>query len=168
MPKLNDLQLILLATAAQRDTGSLYPPAASADGTGARLTKAITALVKAGLAQERETGNQHTTCRTDLDLRYGMFITPAGAAVVGVGEPEQGKVPAAALAHNRVPRASKASTVLALLQRDGGATLPELIAATGWLPHTTRAALTGLRKKGHAVDRSKRDGGTCYRIVTPA
>ena len=30
-------------------------------------------------------------------------------------------------------------------------TLAELIAATGWLPHTTRAALTGLRKRGYAV-----------------
>jgi site-specific DNA recombinase len=36
-----------------------------------------------------------------------------------------------------------------LLQRDCGATLEELIAATDWLPHTTRAALTGLRKRGY-------------------
>ena len=42
-------------------------------------------------------------------------------------------------------------TVLELLQRDCGATLEELIAATDWLPHTTRAALTGLRKRGYAV-----------------
>jgi hypothetical protein len=55
--------------------------------------------------------------------------------------------------------------VLALLSRPDGATLPELIAATGWLPHTTRAALTGIRKKGHHVARTKRDGATCYRVV---
>jgi hypothetical protein len=36
--------------------------------------------------------------------------------------------------------------VIALLQQEQGATLAELIATTGWLPHTTRAALTGLRK----------------------
>jgi len=43
-----------------------------------------------------------------------------------------------------------------LLQRDCGATLDELVASTGWLPHTTRAALTGLRKRGFtiAIDRS--------------
>lgn len=35
----------------------------------------------------------------------------------------------------------------------GGASLDELAGATGWLPHTTRAALTGLRKKGHAHTR---------------
>jgi hypothetical protein len=37
--------------------------------------------------------------------------------------------------------------VVGLLQRDHGATLTVLIAATDWLPHTTRAALTGLRKR---------------------
>jgi hypothetical protein len=40
-----------------------------------------------------------------------------------------------------------------------------MVEATGWLPHTTRAALTGLRKKGHVLEKSKRDDATCYRIV---
>jgi hypothetical protein len=41
-----------------------------------------------------------------------------------------------------------------------------LIAATGWLAHTTRAALTGLRKRGYAVaiDRSDDKRGSFYRI----
>jgi hypothetical protein len=60
---------------------------------------------------------------------------------------------------------TKQARVIALLERDTGATLDELIAATGWLPHTTRAALTGLRHKGFALDKSKRqDGTTVYRI----
>jgi hypothetical protein len=46
--------------------------------------------------------------------------------------------------------------------------MPELIEATGWLPHTTRAALTGLRKKGHAIARGKRDDATCYTLAGPA
>lgn len=50
---------------------------------------------------------------------------------------------------------SKISQVIALLQRPEGATLAELVAATGWLPHTARAALTGLRKKGHRYYVSK-------------
>jgi hypothetical protein len=63
------------------------------------------------------------------------------------------------------PRApSKLAQVLALLRRDEGATLAEMVAATGWLPHTTRAALTGLRKKGHVLVRDKRGEVTCYRI----
>jgi hypothetical protein len=63
---------------------------------------------------------------------------------------------------------SKISVVLGLLRREQGATLAELVEATGWLPHTTRAALTGLRKKGHVIDKSKREDVTCYRIVVPA
>jgi hypothetical protein len=61
---------------------------------------------------------------------------------------------------------SKLARVIGLLERDHGATIAELIAATGWLAHTTRAALTGLRKRGYAVaiDRSDDKRGSFYRI----
>jgi Protein of unknown function (DUF3489) len=61
---------------------------------------------------------------------------------------------------------SKLAQVIELLHRDHGATIEELIAATGWLAHTTRAALTGLRKRGYAVaiDRSDDKRGSFYRI----
>jgi hypothetical protein len=56
--------------------------------------------------------------------------------------------------------------VTELLQRAHGATIGELIDATGWLAHTTRAALTGLRKRGYAIaiDRSDNERGSIYRI----
>jgi Protein of unknown function (DUF3489) len=55
-----------------------------------------------------------------------------------------------------VPReGSKLAAVIDLLRRDGGATVDQLAAAMGWLPHTTRAALTGLRKRGFGIDRRK-------------
>ena len=50
---------------------------------------------------------------------------------------------------------SKSSLVLQMLQRSEGATIAQLVAATGWLPHTTRAALTGLKKKGHEITSEK-------------
>ena len=59
---------------------------------------------------------------------------------------------------------NKSSAVLALLHRDKGASLTELVEATGWQPHTTRAVLTGLRKRGHAIERRERDGVTCYHL----
>lgn len=61
---------------------------------------------------------------------------------------------------------SKTARVLALLQRPEGATLEEMVAATGWLPHTTRAALTGLKKKGHAITSEKVDSVRRYRADT--
>ena len=50
--------------------------------------------------------------------------------------------------------------------RAGASQLDELVEATGWLPHTTRAALTGLRKRGYevSIDRSDREHGSRYRI----
>jgi Protein of unknown function (DUF3489) len=73
--------------------------------------------------------------------------------------------PASKLAIQR--RGSKLGGVIALLSRKGGASIEELISATGWLPHTTRAALTGLRKRGYGVERDRPDKGgrSVYRIV---
>jgi hypothetical protein len=62
---------------------------------------------------------------------------------------------------------NKTDTVLALLNRGGGATLDELVEVTGWLPHSARAALTGLKKKGHAIERTKLDGVSHYAIFKP-
>lgn len=62
---------------------------------------------------------------------------------------------------------SKQDRLAALLVRDEGATLEQMIAATGWLPHTTRAAMTGLRKSGYAIDSDKIDGVRTYRAVAP-
>lgn len=62
------------------------------------------------------------------------------------------------------PKPNKTEKVLALLVRTGGATLDELVEATGWLPHTARAMLTGLRKKGHTIERTKVGGVSRYAV----
>ncbi len=168
MPKLSDTQAILLTHAAQNETASLYPlPQTLRRGGG--ITRAIAALVSAGYVEERETQEPGAVHRTDAEVRYGIFATASGLAAIGIVDGEQGAAqppspePAAA-----APRITKAGTVVALLSQPTGATLPELITATGWLPHTTRAALTGLRKKGHTIVRYSRDGATCYRIDAAA
>jgi len=74
--------------------------------------------------------------------------------------------PEAASAPPAAKPQSKAALVEDLLQRSDGASLDDLCQATDWLPHTCRAFLTGLRKKGRAVERSKReDGVTIYRMA---
>jgi DNA-binding transcriptional regulator PaaX len=60
---------------------------------------------------------------------------------------------------------TKLALVIEHLQRADGATIIDLTQATGWLPHTTRAALTGLRKRGYAVIRERLGAGdSVYRI----
>jgi hypothetical protein len=67
----------------------------------------------------------------------------------------------------RTPRTAptKAATVQKLLSRPKGATLAEITDATSWLPHSARAFLTGLRRKGHDLVRECRTSGeTSWRI----
>jgi hypothetical protein len=60
---------------------------------------------------------------------------------------------------------SKLAQVIELLRRADGATIVDLTQATGWLPHTTRAALTGLRKRGYTVIRDRIGAGDpVYRV----
>jgi len=71
-------------------------------------------------------------------------------------------------AEARTKEPSKTNKVLALLKQKGGATLDDLVQATGWLNHTTRAALTGLKKRGHRIERTKVDGVSRYTLVEGA
>ena len=86
--------------------------------------------------------------------------------------PDETEASAVSLEHEVQPaqpkRSSKAQTVLTLLGRPEGATLDELVEATGWLPHTTRAAMTGLKKKGHQITRTKVAGVSRYAVTETA
>jgi hypothetical protein len=125
--------------------------------------------------------------RATKNRNIGAFITEAGRAVVSVELPTilqenvavanvndsnvqglAGVAPVSLASPRAAPRPTKQTLTLDLLKRDGGASLVELAAATGWLPHTMRAALTGLRKKGHPIVAEKTDGVTRYRIAAGA
>ncbi|WP_227440529.1 DUF3489 domain-containing protein [Methylobacterium sp. W2] len=92
-------------------------------------------------------------------------LTPAGYVSVGMTPPVP--VPHAGVDRATLPptAVSKRELVLRLLSRAEGASLAELIAISGWLPHTTRAVLSRLRSAGRILAKSKRaDGATAYRI----
>lgn len=63
---------------------------------------------------------------------------------------------------------NKTEQLFALLACPERARLDQLMEATGWLPHTTRAALTSFRKKGNLIERSKVDGINRYAIAAKA
>ncbi|MGE3744202.1 MAG: DUF3489 domain-containing protein [Sphingomonadaceae bacterium] len=178
--KLSDMQLVLLTTACQRKDGSLLPPPESLGHQAIRIRKAVAALIKHGLAIEYEGVDDTRAWRRVEEIIFGVMITEGGRAIV---EPEsaiastkpevcldatiQRLISVPAIIANTRP-ATKQALVLNLLKRAGGTTLPEIVSETGWLPHTSRAALTGLRKKGHAITADKRDGVTHYRIDVAA
>jgi hypothetical protein len=171
--KLDDLHLILLSTSAQRDDGNVLPVAPTIADQTDRIAKALPALLKHKLVDQVGGLTTGHAWRTDGDERFALVINDAGRAAIGVSDNgEESATPNIALVEpvsDVAPRAgSKSAAVIALLQREQGATLIEMVQATGWLPHTTRAALTGLRKKGHAIAKSKRSDMTCYSIVAGA
>ena len=67
------------------------------------------------------------------------------------------------------PRAStKRALLIGMLERPDGASVAELGQQLGWLPHTVRAAITGLRHAGRQVTRSKdAEGQSVYRLARP-
>jgi hypothetical protein len=188
--KLNDTQLVLLSAASQRTDGYLAPP------TGPRLAsakKAAAKLLAEGLVREVRARKDAPVWRRDdaSDQAFALKLTAAGLKAIAVdpgNDAEQGEgAPCEALpaasdiaepdslreadeegSSPRIPRAgTKISEVVGILGREAGATLEEIVAATGWLPHTARAALTGLRKRGYSLvsGRSDRVRGTVYRIA---
>jgi hypothetical protein len=75
--------------------------------------------------------------------------------------------PARAPAAAAAPRpGSKIEAAIELLRRPAGASTQELMLANGWLAHSTRAVMTGLRKRGYTVETIRGEGtGTSYRIT---
>ncbi len=152
----------------------------------AQVAKVTTTLIDGGLAKEVRAKAGYPVWRKDeAGQAFSLKVLKAGRAIVATSSPAvtgaaAGEDAAQAVADNAkprapadpvsAPRAPKQSAIVALMQRPGGASIADLIDATGWLPHTTRAALTGLRKKGFAIARSpaEQGGGSVYRIGAAA
>ena len=81
------------------------------------------------------------------------------AEAPGSLQPTEGGTPAAGAT------GSKAAAVISLLNRDGGATLEQMMEATGWQKHSVRGFMAGALKKRHgvAVQSAKIDGVRTYR-----
>jgi len=65
----------------------------------------------------------------------------------------------------KAEKPSKLDQIVTLLARSNGATLAELVSATGWQKHSVRGAIAGaLKKKGHTIVSEESDGERRYRI----
>ena len=191
--KLTDTQFAILSEASQRKDRCLILPKTL---KGAAAEKVAAKLLKAGLVREikgkagmeawrrdEETGQAYSLNLTDAGLKAITADERGSQSIPSTSVPRNtnkdsskvkiGAVLAAARSATGAPTATaprqgtKIARVVELLERDQGAKLDELIAATGWLPHTARAALTGLRHRGYEVrlERGENGRASVYRAL---
>jgi hypothetical protein len=172
--KLSDAQLVILNTAAQRADGSLLPLPESLATKGAALNRVmIEILSKRKLVEERRAISGAPEWRRDEERHpLGLFITKAGLLALGIDEAEKTKPAQAAASmscqrktgaakprrkqkkasptspkRHKAPSQSKQDVVIQMLRRRSGVTIEEIIAETGWQPHSVRGFFSGLVKK---------------------
>jgi hypothetical protein len=100
-----------------------------------------------------------------------LSATPSPSATPSVSPASpRSASPSSALASNPSlrRRPTKQDRLIDMLSRGEGCTVTELTVTFGWLPHTVRAALTGLRRKGFVLTRSKNEAGTTIYRLSPA
>jgi hypothetical protein len=196
--KLSDAQLVILSAAAQRSDGSLLPLPESLAAKGAALHRVmIETLCKRKLAEERRTINGAPEWRRDQECRpLGLFITKSGLLALGVTETEETRSAQAAASMPRQrktgaakprgkarkaspagskrrtkPSQSKQDLVIQMLRRQSGVTIGDIIAKTGWQPHSVRGFFSGLVKKKlklPLVSEVGKDGVHRYHIAAVA
>ena len=81
-------------------------------------------------------------------------------------KPKNAKSAPAAAEKVAAKRQSKGDKVVALLRRENGATLEEMMKATGWQKHSVRGFMAGTLKKRHGFTAvsEKTDTGRVYRV----
>ena len=122
---------------------------------------AETANTEAGVSAEQPTPTKKPRSAAQKahvapsQARSGKKATPAKKANKGAKSAKSPKKAAGAR------QGSKTAQVLDLLQRSGGATLKELMKATGWQAHSVRGFMSGAlgKKMGLAVTSTKAEDG---------
>ena len=135
--------------------------------TGKAFALKLTAAVAKAIVVEGEASSNEPTA-TEEGAAPVPMPTASSAALANITQETAGPGSIERRGRGEPRPNSKIAAVIGLLSRPGGATLADLIAVTGWLPHTTRAALTGLRKRGYvvALAQSDRNRGSAYSIAS--
>jgi Protein of unknown function (DUF3489) len=112
----------------------------------------------------------------DQEMTAVQQTKRAGTAFAGKAPAKARKTPGVAgsraakavLADRGEDPRSKRALLVDRLGRPEGARIDDLTRELGWLPHTVRAALTGLRRKGYVIARERTEGeASVYRATPP-
>ena len=179
--KLTQTHISLLRSAIGHADRCVAPP----NGWAATEKKSAAKMIENGWLKEIKAKPGASTWRKDgaTGTAYSLKITAAGIKAAALNEAQAGEAVTgstmdlkeinadkdlAKAATNAKAQATQAvdqqrtfregtklAGVMKLLQRDGGVTVGELSTTMNWQPHSTRAVLTGLRKRGIALARHK-------------
>jgi hypothetical protein len=172
MTKLTDTQRVILSAASQRTDRLALPLPKSLKGGAAH--KVINALIEKGLLKEVKANrklNDPVWRENDDGQGLTLIVTDAGFAAIGIEiEPQKPKnqrpEPKPATTERKAREGTKQALVIEMLRRPEGATIPEIVEATDWQPHTIRGAMAGsLKKKLGLTITSEKDNqrGRVYR-----
>jgi hypothetical protein len=182
----SDTQSLILSRAATRPGNLALPLPEGLVGAAAKMVvgkmiargwlEEVEANLRRGEPMWRETGDGHGTT---------LIATEAGLEAIGI-EPVAASAVASARKAKPRPQAAdqtpddtdtaklvairagtKQAQIIAMLQRPEGASIAEIVAATGWLAHTVRGSISGALKKklGLPIAAEKIEGrGMVYRI----
>ena len=182
MTKLTETQTIILSGGAQRPGNLALPLPKGLAGAAAKM--AVSKMIEHGWLQEvdanlrrgeplwRETGDgQGTTLVITEEGLLAIGIDPVVASAVGSMRKAKSKLDSVPTTEAAGPIPGRAGTkqaqIIAMLQRPDGATIAEMVAATGWLAHTVRGSISGSLKKklGLPITAEKVEGrGTIYKL----
>lgn len=165
--QLSDAQAFILSTACAREDGAIFPVTASLKG-GA-VGNVCKSLLKRGLIEEIAATDLNTVWRHDEERGpITLRATPLAYSTLGITD-EQSGTPPAETPTSAVQRrkGTKQETLIEMLRAEGGATIDEIVAATGWQPHTVRGAMSGALKKKlglHVTSEKVENRGRVYSL----
>lgn len=172
MTNLSAAQLAVLTPALARENRCIYPIVAPL--RGGAVGNVAKSLLRMGLLEEVVADDDTSVWRCDDDGRLLTLIAKreTGNAMSDADRPRcdvplepSPEIPRPA----EKPKFYARGILVELLCRPDGAMIAEMTAATGWLPHSVRGALSGVirQKLDHTVVSDKTtDRGRVYRIVS--
>ncbi len=155
MSKLTPNHEKILTAASARRGGAILPLPGDVKLGASALKTTLASLAKRGLIIERGKNKK-------------PVITKAGRTAVGATTDQArcgGNQLNGATSSATIRPGTKQALLLTLLTRANGAAMSEMTKATGWQPHSVRAALTGVRKRGYEIERSVEAGASRYRVI---
>jgi hypothetical protein len=177
----SETQTLILSRAATRPGNLALPLPEGLVGAAAKMVvgkmiargwlEEVEANLRRGEQMWSETGDGHGTT---------LIATEAGLEAIGIEPVVASAVASASKATPKAARTpddtdtakpvairadTKQAQIIAMLQRPEGATVAEMVEATGWLAHTVRGSISGALKKklGLPITAEKVEGrGTVY------